>query len=109
MDVFAAFLDLADVEPAAIRNAELTPIVAKLVASNRGVAALPNWALTEYLNQGWLRVYHLGPQGVWRTFYAAVRSEDTDATYIEAFLSMARDICFKTLNGINLDRPISGF
>lgn len=100
LDVFTDFLDPADVEPATIRKAELTPIIAQLVASNRGVAALPNWALTEYLNQGWLRVCHLGPQGVWRTLYAAVRSEDTDATYIEAFLSVARDICFKTLNGI---------
>ena len=67
LDVFTAFLDPADVEPAAIRKAELTPIIAQLVASNRGVAALPNWALTEYMNQGWLRLCRLGPQGVWRT------------------------------------------
>ena len=53
LDVFTAFLDPADVEPAAIRKAELTPIIAQLVASNRGAAALPNWALTEYMNQGW--------------------------------------------------------
>src|SRR5690606_10307782 len=46
LDVFTAFLDPADVEPAAIRRAELTPIIAQLVASQRGVAALPNWALT---------------------------------------------------------------
>ena len=39
------------------------PIIAQLVASNRGVAALPNWALTEYMNQGWLRRCRLGPQG----------------------------------------------
>ena len=38
LDVFTAFLDPADVEPAAIRKAELTPIIAQLVASNRGVA-----------------------------------------------------------------------
>ena len=63
LDVFTAFLDPADVEPAAIRKAELTPIIAQLVASNRGVAALPNWALTEYMNQGWLRQCRLGPQG----------------------------------------------
>ena len=80
LDVFTAFLDPADVEPAAVRKAELTPIIAQLVASNRGVATLPNWALTEYMNQGWLRLCRLGPQGVWRTLYAAVRSEDTDAS-----------------------------
>lgn len=44
LDVFTAFLDPAGVEPAALRKAELTPIIAQLVASQRGVAALPNWA-----------------------------------------------------------------
>ena len=102
LDVFTAFLDPADVEPAAIRKAELTPIIAQLVASNRGVAALPNWALTEYMNQGWLRLCRLGPQGVWRTLYATVRSEDTDASYIDEFLTITRDVCFKTLSGICL-------
>lgn len=100
LDIFTAFLDPADVEPAAIRKAELTPIIAQLVASNRGVAALPNWALTEYMNQGWLRLCRLGPQGVWRTLYATVRSEDTDASYIDEFLTLTRDVCFKTLSGI---------
>lgn len=100
LDVFTAFLDPAGVEPAAVRKAELTPIIAQLVASNRGVAALPNWALTEYLHQGWLRLCRLGPQGVWRTLYAAIRSEDTDASYVEDFLAIAREVCFKTLDGI---------
>jgi len=100
LDVFTAFLDPADVEPAALRTAELTPVIAQLVASQRGVAALPNWALTEYLNQGWLRICHLGEQGVWRTLYAAVRTEDVQAHYLQAFLAQARETCFKTLNGI---------
>lgn len=100
LDVFTAFLDPADVEPASIRKAELTPIIVQLIASGRGVAALPNWALAEYAQQGWLRICHLGPQGVWRTLYAAVRSEDTQAPYIQEFLRIAREVCFKTLTGI---------
>ncbi|ALM83691.1 LysR family transcriptional regulator [Bordetella sp. N] len=100
LDVFTRFLDPADVEPAGVRKAELTPIIVQLVASNRGVAALPNWALTEYLDQGWLRVKPLGPQGVWSTLSAAVRSEDMDAPYIRDFLKIARDVCFRNLTGI---------
>lgn len=107
LDVFSAFLDPADVEPAAIRRAELTPIIAQLVASNRGVAALPNWALTEYMNQGWLHLCHLGAQGVWRTLYAAVRVEDADAPYIADFLSIARDVCFRDLSGIKSAKTAS--
>jgi LysR family transcriptional regulator for metE and metH len=100
LDIFTAFLDPANVEPASIRKAELTPIIAQLVASNRGVAALPNWALTEYLQQGWLRICHLGDQGVWRTLYAALRTEDADAPYIRDFLAIAQENCFRTLDGI---------
>lgn len=104
LDVFTAFLDPADVEPAGLRKAELTPIIAQLVAGQRGVAALPNWALTEYLDQGWLRTCHLGEQGVWRTLYAAMRSEDVEADYLQAFMRQARDTCFKTLTGIKAAR-----
>lgn len=100
LDVFTAFLEPAGVEPASVRKAELTPIIAQLVASNRGVAALPNWALTEYLQQGWLRLCRLGHGGVWRTLYAAMRTEDADAPYIRDFLAIARETCFKTLDGI---------
>src|SRR5690606_35522179 len=104
LDVFTVFLDPADVEPAAIRKAELTPVIAQLVASQRGVAALPSWALTEYVDQSWLRVCRLGSQGVWRTLYAAMRTEDLDADYLQAFLTQARGTCFKTLTGIKAVR-----
>ena len=46
------FLDPADIEPASVRTAELTPMMLQLVASGRGVACLPNWAVTEYLPTG---------------------------------------------------------
>jgi len=109
MDVFTYFLDPADVEPAAVRQAELTPVIVQLVASHRGVAALPNWALTEYLDQGWLTTCRLGPQGVWRTLYAAVRTEDTDAEYIRAFTDQAKTTCFETLSEITVaDRQADG-
>lgn len=104
LDVFTAFLDQAGVEPAALRKAELTPVIMQLVASQRGVAALPNWALTEYLNQGWLRTCHLGERGVWRMLYATIRTEDTQADYVQAFVKQARETCFSTLTGIKAVR-----
>lgn len=100
LDVFTAFLDQAGVEPASLRKAELTPVIMQLVASQRGVAALPNWALTEYLSQGWLRICHLGEHGVWRMLYAAIRTEDMQADYLQAFIKQAQETCFKTLTGI---------
>ncbi len=104
LDVFTTFLDPAGVEPAALRTAELTPMIVQLVASHRGVAALPNWTLTEYADQSWLHICHLGERGVWRTLHAAVRTEDAQASYIQAFLAQARETSFSTLSGIKAAR-----
>lgn len=104
LDVFTAFLDPAGVEPAGVRTAELTPMIVQLVASGRGVAALPSWALEEYRYLPGLKICHLST-GIWRTLYAAIRAEDGDTPYIEAFLEQARLTCFETLPGIAKPRP----
>ena len=43
LDVFSQLLMPAKVEPRAIRQVELTAVILLLVASNRGVAVLPDW------------------------------------------------------------------
>lgn len=105
LDIFTAFLDPADVEPASLRTAELTTMIVQLVASGRGVAALPNWALTEYLQQDLVASCRLGRHGVWRTLFAAVRVEDAQAPYIQEFLNIAREVCFGRLAGIRAPLP----
>jgi len=109
LDIFSAFLEPDGVEPASVRQVELTPVMVQLVASQRGVAALPNWALTEYRQQPWLSIRRLGEAGVWRTLYAAVRQEDAPSDYIQAFVRQARTTCFETLQGIrDVDASVRG-
>lgn len=100
LDIFTAFLDPADAEPAEIRTAELTPMIVQLVASGRGITAIPNWALTEYLDMGMVHSCRLGAEGVWRTLYAGIRIEDEQAPYIQDFLGLAKELSFKNLSGI---------
>ena len=100
LDLFTSFLDPAGIEPAHIRHAELTTMIVQLVASNRGVACLPNWALYEYLEKDYLAVSTLGEEGVWPTLYAAVRSDQAEAIFMRGFIDIAREVCFKTLRGI---------
>lgn len=100
LDIFTQFLDPEGVEPAELRQAELTPMIIQLVASHRGITALPNWAVDEYLAAGWLQTRPLGPDGIWRTLYAAKRSEDKEAKYVREFLQQARETCFEHLQGI---------
>ncbi|SEA33704.1 LysR family transcriptional regulator [Microbulbifer marinus] len=100
LDVFQHFLDPAGVEPADVRTAELTVMMVQLAASGRGVCALPNWALHEYLQKGFVAQLRLGEKGLWSTLYAAVREEMLEQAYVEDFLQTARDTCFANLNGI---------
>jgi LysR family transcriptional regulator for metE and metH len=69
LDILVQFLDPADVEPAAIRHAELTVMMMQLVASGRGVCALPNWALDEYTSRGYVTAKTMSKTGIWCTLY----------------------------------------
>jgi LysR family transcriptional regulator for metE and metH len=100
LDIFTSFLDPAGVEPASVRQAELTTMMIQLVASGRGVACLPNWALHEYQERDYVVVKSLGEEGVWPTLYAAVRKDDADAAFIEGFVDVAKRTCFSNLVGI---------
>jgi len=90
LDVFTRFLQPAGIEPAAIRQAELTAIILQLVAGARGVAVLPDWVVREPVQQQRLAVRALGKSGMFGTLYAAVRSVDRPAAYIETFIRLAR-------------------
>jgi LysR family transcriptional regulator for metE and metH len=100
LDIFTSFLDPANVEPARVRNAELTTMMIQLVASGRGVACLPNWALHEYRQRDYVQVKSLGEDGVWPTLYAAVRADQAEAAFIRGFIDVAKQTCFENLVGI---------
>jgi LysR family transcriptional regulator for metE and metH len=115
LDVFTRFLDPAGVQPRQLRTAELTPMIAQLVASGRGVSCLPNWALTEYVERGVVRTLSLGPDGLWPVLHAAVRSELAETAFVRAFVDVAVETCFRRLVGIrpaprglhNVSAPVS--
>lgn len=100
LDVFTQFLDPAGVSPAEVRTAELTIMMMQLVASGRGVCALPNWALTEYLERDYVKAVALGEDGVWSTLFAAIRDDQRDAAWMIDFLRTARETSFAVLEGI---------
>lgn len=100
LDAFKHFLDPAGIEPAAIRTTELTAMIMQLVASRRGVAALPSWVLTEYLARDYIAARPLGHEPFWCTLYAAVREADQALTYMRDFIDTARNTAFRVLHGI---------
>ncbi|WP_110666528.1 LysR family transcriptional regulator [Salinicola halophilus] len=100
LDIFTQFLDPASQQPREIRSAELTVMMMQLVASGRGVCALPNWALTEYLERDYVKGLSLGREGVWSTLYAAIREESRDLPWMQDFVRTARETSFAVLSGI---------
>lgn len=102
LDVFTRFLDPAGEEPAAIRTAELTLMIVQLVASGRGVTALPNWALKEFVDQDYLTSCKLGKLGLWSNLYFAMREESAQSIYVKEFIKLAKEVCFATLDGVRV-------
>lgn len=100
LDIFTRFLDPAGVEPKEVRTADLTLMMLQLVASGRGIAALPNWAIHEYLQKDYLIAKPISERGQWCTLYAAIREEQKSAEFMNDFLETAKEVSFANLAGI---------
>jgi LysR family transcriptional regulator for metE and metH len=100
LDIFTRFLDPAGIQPKEIRTTDLTLMMIQLVASGRGVAALPNWALDQYLQKNYITAKPIGDKGQWCTLYAAIREEQLNAEFMTDFLETAREVSFANLAGI---------
>lgn len=100
LDIFTQFLDPSGVEPSNTRQAELTLMIVQLVASGRGVACLPNWALQPYLNAALISSKPLGEKGIWPTLYAAIREDQKEVSYMNDFLQQSLQACHENLIGI---------
>ena len=79
-----------DVEPRAVRQVELTAVILLLVASNRGVAVLPDWVVREVRYNSDYVTRPLTERGVTRRLYAATRREDTTKPFMAHLLKLAR-------------------
>ena len=97
LDVFSQFLTPAGVEPAAIRQVELTDIAVMLVASGRGVAVLPDWVLRRHQANPELAIVPLTRGGLMRRLYAGLREEDLRLPYIAHILRLARTEALRLL------------
>jgi LysR family transcriptional regulator for metE and metH len=89
LDVFSQLLIPAKVEPAAIRQVELTAVILLLVASNRGVAVLPDWVVREVKYSSDYVTRPLTKHGITRRLYAAVRKDDLEKPYMQDLLRLA--------------------
>ncbi|GAB4283639.1 MAG: LysR family transcriptional regulator [Roseovarius sp.] len=92
LDVFTELLTPARVEPRAVRQVELTAVILLLVASQRGVAVLPDWVLRESRASSDYVTLPITRDGLTKRLYAAIRRADGDKPYMGHLLRLAREI-----------------
>ncbi len=109
LDLVRRVLKPAGVNPPR-RTAELTAAILQLVASRRGIAALPRWAVQNYLERGYVAALPIGPNGLWARLYVAMRAAEQEMH--AEFSSLLMDTAFSTLAGLerittseNKDKP----
>ncbi len=90
LDVFSQLLIPARVEPATIRQVELTAVILLLVASNRGISVLPDWVVREVKYSSDYVTRPLTKDGITRRLYAAVRREDLEKPFVQELVKLAR-------------------
>lgn len=84
------------------RTAELTIAILQLVASRRGVAALPNWGVKNYVDHDYVLARPLGAKGLWSELHAIVPKALKAKPYVADFVEITRAVCVQQLDGIAL-------
>ena len=90
LDIYNLFLSPAGVAPRRHKPIEDTDIMMQMVASGRGVAALPRWLVREYAGRMPVVPVKLGPKGIAKQIFLGAREADVDVDYLHAFIELAR-------------------
>lgn len=90
LDIYTQFLTPAGISPKRHKPIETTDIMLQMVASGRGVAALPRWLVEEYGEKLDVTPIKLGRKGVAKQIFLGFREADADVDYLSAFVELAQ-------------------
>jgi LysR family transcriptional regulator for metE and metH len=89
LDIYNQFLLPAGCAPKSRKVIETTDIMLQMVASGRGVAALPRWLVDEYAGKVAIKPVRLGQHGIAKQIFLGVRETDAEIDYLKAFVDLA--------------------
>ncbi len=92
LDIYNMFFLPAGCAPRQRKTIETTDILMQMVASGRGVAALPRWLVEEYGLRMPVVPVRLGPNGIPKQIFLGTREDETQLDYLDAFLQLAGSI-----------------
>lgn len=101
LDLVRRVLRPAGIEPPR-RTTELTAAMLQLVASGRGLAALPHWAVHGYLERGYVASRPIGAEGLTGRLYAVVPERLAARPYLLDFVRLMRETSLRQLPGVSL-------
>lgn len=84
------------------RTAELTIAILQLVASGRGIAALPAWGLVNYLENDYVIARRVGSKGLYADLYAVGMESLMARAFAREFVELIRQRCPADLPGATL-------
>ena len=90
LDIYNQFLQPAGISPQLHKPIETTDIMLQMVASGRGVAALPRWLVEEYQSRFDVVPVKLGKQGIAKQIYLGIRETEVQIDYVQAFIELAQ-------------------
>jgi LysR family transcriptional regulator for metE and metH len=99
LDFVREVLRPAGINPAR-RTTALTVAILQLVASRRGVAALPRWAVQQYIDGNYVAARPITAGGLQGRLYAVTTTIGASLAYMQAFLQTMKDVSFATMQGI---------
>lgn len=102
LDIVRQVLAPAGVQPAQRRTTELTVAMLQLVASGRGIATLPLWAVQGYLDRGYVTAKQVGAKGLTGELHMACTAATSARPWLADFVQITRESCFVSLPGIAL-------
>jgi LysR family transcriptional regulator for metE and metH len=92
LDIYNQFLLPAGCAPKKHKTIETTDIMLQMVASGRGVAALPGWLVAEYAGKLPIAPVRLGKRGIAKQIFLGMREADIGIDYLAAFVELARKV-----------------
>ncbi|MGU7775475.1 LysR substrate-binding domain-containing protein [Burkholderia sp. MR1-5-21] len=101
LDIFQQLLKPAGIYPSR-RTTELTVAILMLVASRRGIAVLPRWAVNSYLERQYVTARPITPAGLTAELWSATLPQSIGKPFIAEFIRLMRETSVATLPDVEL-------
>ena len=93
--VYQHFLKQQKVQPKEIIAIPLTEVALEMVKAGMGIMTMPRWALAPFAASSAVKLLRIGPKGLVRTHYAAIRHEDAGKRHLNDFIDNLKEDLLK--------------